>query len=132
MDHGDELGDAVGRRLHHVGGFDVQRRAVGKECIGIELCDFHDGLVLPLSALEHFVLAGVGIGGKMAHVGDIHHTLDVIAQIPEIFLQHILHNIAPEVANVSEMIDRRAAGVHFDFSGLVGNQLLLGSSKRII
>ena len=68
----------------------------------------------------------------MSHVGDVHHPLDIIAQIPEIFLQHVLHDVAPEVADVGEMVNRGTAGIHFDFPGLIGNKLLLGSGERVI
>ena len=38
------------------------RPAVLEEGVGVELGDLHDGLVLPLGALEHLVLAGVRVG----------------------------------------------------------------------
>ena len=61
LDHMNVFRDAVRGRLHDVRPLDVQLGAVGKEGVGIELCDLHDGLVLAARALEHLVLAGIGI-----------------------------------------------------------------------
>ena len=47
--------------------------AVLKKGVGVKLSDLHDGFVLPPGAFEHLILAGVGVAGQMAHVGDIHH-----------------------------------------------------------
>ena len=60
-DHLDELGNAVGRGLHHVRRLNIQLCAVGKECVRIKLCDLHDRLMLTLCTLEHLVLARVRV-----------------------------------------------------------------------
>ena len=130
---GDDLDivvDAVGGGLHHVGGLDVQLLAVLEEGVGVELGDLHDGLVLPLGALEHFVLAGVGVAGQVAHVGDVHDPVDVVALVAEEFLQHVLHDIGAEVADVGEVVHRGAAGVHLHMAGGVGGEfcLLMGGA----
>ena len=74
--------------------------------------DLHHGLVLPLGALEHLVLAGVGVGGQVSHVGDVHDAGDVIARVAEQLLQHVLHDIAAQVADVGKVVHCGAAGVH--------------------
>ena len=109
--------DAVGRRFHDVRAFDVEFFAVGKERIGVILRDFHDGLVFPAGALEHFVFAGVRVGRQMADVRDVHDALDVIPQIAEKFLQHIFHDVGAEVADVCKVVDGRPAGIHGDLTG---------------
>ena len=120
LDDLDEIVNEAGGRLHHVRPLDVQLAAVLEEGIGVELGDLHDGLVLPPGALEHLVLALVGVGGQMAHVGDVHHAVDVITGIAQVLLQYILHNIAAEVADVGKMIHGGAAGVHLHMTGRVG------------
>ena len=118
--------NTAGGGLNHIGTFDVQLVAVREKGVRIELRDFHNGLVLPLCALEHLILAGVGIGGKMAHIGDVHHPLDVVAQVSKGFLQHILHDVGAQVADVGIVVHRWAAGVHFHLIGRIwGKQFFL-------
>ena len=118
--------------LHHVGALDVQLAAVLEEGIGVELGDLHDGLVLPAGALEHLVLALVGIGGQVAHVGDVHDPVHIVAHIAQVLLQHILHDVAAEVADVGKVIHRGAAGIHLHVARRVGPELLLLMGGRII
>ena len=132
---GDDLDivtDHAGSGLHHVGVLDVQLLAVGKEGIGIKLGDLHHGLVLPLGPLEHLVLAGVGVGGQVSHVGDVHDAGDVIARIAEQLLQHVLHDIAAQIADVSKVVHCGAAGVHGHLARLMGDKLLLGVGCGIV
>ncbi len=68
----------------------------------------------------------------MAHVGDIHHALDRIALIAQELFQDILHDIAAQVADMGEMIDRRAAGIHFDKIGVIGDKFLFFMGCRVI
>ena len=74
-DYLDVLVDAVRRRLDDVRRLDVELGAVGEERAGIEFRDLHDGLVLALCALEHLVLAFVGVRGQVADVGNVHNAL---------------------------------------------------------
>ncbi len=103
---------------------DVQLAAVLKEGVGVELGDLHDGLVLPLGALEHLVLAGVRVGAQVAHVGDVHDPVHVIAAVAQELLQHVLHDVGAQVADVGEVVHRGAAGVHLHPAGGVGGELL--------
>jgi hypothetical protein len=48
----------------------------------------------------------------MSDVGDVHNSGDVIARVTKILLEHVLHYISPEVADVCEVIDGRAAGIN--------------------
>ena len=85
--------------------------------------------MLPVSALEHLILALVSIRGQVAHVRDVHDTVDAVAGIAQELFQHVLHDIAAEVANVGEVIHRGAAGIHFHMAGGVGGEFsfLMGS-----
>ena len=132
---GDDLDivvDEAGGGLHDVGTLDVELLAVGKEGVGIELRDLHDGLVLALGALEHLVLALVGVARKVADVGDVHDAVDAVACEAEVLLQHILHDVAAQIADVGKVIDSRAAGVHLDVVRGMGLELFLFVGGRII
>ena len=129
---GDDLDiviDQAGGGLNGVRPLDIQLAAVVKESVGIVLGHLHDGLVLPVSALEHFILAFVSVRGQMAHVRDVHDTVDAVAGIAQELFQHVLHDIAAEVADVGEVIHRGAAGIHFHMAGGVGGEFsfLMGS-----
>ena len=122
---GDDLDiviDQAGGGLNGVRPLDIQLAAVVKESVGIVLGHLHDGLVLPVSALEHFILAFVSVRGQMAHVRDVHDTVDAVAGIAQELFQHVLHDIAAEVADVGEVIHRGAAGIHFHMAGGVGGE----------
>lgn len=56
--------------------------------------------MLALGALEHLILALVGVGGQMADIRDVHYTLDVVAGVAQILLQNVLHDVAAEIADV--------------------------------
>ena len=110
--------------LDDVGALDVELLAVGKERVGVELGDLHDGLVLALGALEHLVLALIGIRGQVSHVGDVHDAVYVVARVAQVFLQHVLHDIGAQVTDVGEVVHRGTAGVHLHMAGGVGLELL--------
>ena len=88
--------------------------------------------MLALCALEHLVLALVGVARKVADVGDVHDALDVIAGIAQILFKNVLHDVRAEVSDVRKVIHRRAAGVHLDYIRMIGNKLLFLSCRRII
>ena len=128
----DILVDAVCCRLNNVGGLDVELCAVGEECVGVELCYFHYGLVLALCALEHLVLALVGVAREVADVGNIHNALNVIADVAQILFKNVLHDVRAEVSDVRKVVHRRATGVHLDYIRMIGNKVLFLSCCRII
>ena len=122
---GDDLDIVIneaGGGLHHIRALDIQLAAVIKEGVRIILGYLHDGLVLPVSALEHLILALVSIRGQVAHVRDVHDTVDAVAGIAQELFQHVLHDIAAEVADVGEVIHRGAAGIHFHMARCVGGE----------
>ena len=132
LHHVDILVDAVGSRLDYIGPLDVQLVAVREEGVGIELRDLHDGLVLAAGAFEHLILAGIRVGCQMAHIGDVHNPLDIVAGVAQGFFQHIFHNIGTQVADVGVVIHRGSAGVHLHLLGIVGNKQFLLVGQRIV
>ena len=75
-----------------------------------------------LMAADRLILPGVGIAGQVANVGDVHHAENVVARPTQEFFQHVLHDIAAEVADVGEVIHGGAAGIHLDLAGLVSGK----------
>ncbi len=122
--HMDELRNAVCGGLHHVRRLDIQLCAVAEKSVRVKLCDLHHGLVLPLRALEHLILPGIRIGGQMPHICDIHNALHVIPHVAQGLLQHILLDIAAQIADMGKMVDCGAAGVHGHLPVLIGNKSL--------
>ena len=132
---GDDLDIVInkaGSGLHGVRPLDVQLAAVVKEGVGVVFGYLHDGLVLPVGALEHFILALVSVGGQMAYIRDVHDAVDAVAGVAQEFFQHILHDVAAEVADMGEVIHRGAAGVHFHVAGGVGGKFSLFVGSGVV
>ena len=110
----------------------IERVAIRKKCVRIELRDLHYSFMLALCALEHLILARIGIACKMPYVGYIHSALHVIAGKAQIFFKHILHYIAAQVAYVRIVIHRRPAGIHLYQAWIVGYELFFFVRCRII
>ena len=132
FDHFDEVIDIGGCRNDDFRNLDVQLAAVRKECIGIELRDLHDGLVLTLGAFEHLVLTGIAVRGQVTDVGDVHCTLDIVACVGQVLFQHVLHDVGTEVADVCKVIDGRTAGVHGHLTRFMGDKFVAGVCKRVV
>ena len=73
--------DAVGSRLHHLRTFDIELITISKKRICVELGDLHNGFILSLGTLEHFIFASIRIGSQMANIGNIHNPLNIVANI---------------------------------------------------
>ena len=58
----------------------------------------------------------------MAYVRDVHDAVDTVPGIAQELFQHVLHDIAAEVADVGEVIHRGAAGIHFHMARCVGGE----------
>ena len=119
-------------RLDHVWGLDVQLAAVVKKGVGVESGDLQHPFPLPLGPLEHLVLAGVRVPGQVAHVGDVHHPVHVVALIAQVLLQHVLHDIGAQVADVGIVVHRGPAGVHLHPARGMGAQGLLAMGGGIV
>ena len=55
----------------------------------------------------------------MPHIGDVHHPIHLIALVPQKFLQHVLHQVGAQIADMGKMVHRGAAGIQPHFSRLV-------------
>ena len=128
----DEFRDAGGGRLHHVGGFDIQLAAVLKKGVGVVFCDLHHRFMLPLCALQHLILTGIGVAGKVPHIGDIHNPLHPVAAVPQVFFQHVLHDVGTQIADMGKVIHRGAAGIHLHQTGVVGHKFLFFVAQAVI
>ena len=128
----DILINAAGSWLNNVGLLDVQLAAVVKKSVSVELGNLHDSFMLAAGALEHLVFSLIRVGGQMADVCDVHDALHGIARVAEVFFQHILHDIAAQIANMRKVIDRRAAGIHFDQLRVIGDKFFLFVCGRVV
>src|SRR5437762_2238480 len=114
----DLLADVIGGAAKKRRVLDVERAHVLEERAGIELRDLPRGLAGAPRTLFHLVLAGVGVGGEMAHVGDVHDVRNVIAVPFQHPPEQVLEQESAEVADVLVVVNRRAAGVEPDRTGL--------------
>ena len=128
----NEFINAAGGRFYHLRALDIQLFAVGEKCVRVKLCDLHDGLILTLSALQHLILAGIGIGSQVAHIGDVHNTDHIITLITQSLFQHIFHDIGAQIADMRKMIHRRAAGIHLDNIRIVRLKQFLLVGKGVV
>ena len=132
LDNLDKLINARGCRLYHLRAANVERLAILKEFFGVELRDLHNRLLLALCALEHLVLARVGIACQVTNVGDVHNTRNVIAVVAEVAVKDIFHNVGAQITDVRKVINRRAAGVHAHLAGHVRDEFFFCPCKRIV
>lgn len=58
--------------------------------------------MLAPSALEHLILALVGVGGQVSHVGDVHDAVHIVPGVAQVLLQHVLHDVGAQVADVGK------------------------------
>ena len=121
LDVGDEfdlLADVVGGAAEDRRVLDVERAHVLEERAGIELRDFPRGLAGAPRTLFHLVLAGVGVGSEMAHVGDVHDVRNLVAVPFQHSPEQIFEQEGAEVPDVLVVVDGRAAGVEAGRTGL--------------
>ena len=85
---------------------------VGHERIGVELRDVPHGLAFAGCALFHLVIAVIRVAREVAYVGDVHDVVHLVAVVVERTHQEVFENVRAEVADVGEMVHRRATTVH--------------------
>ena len=108
---GDHLFDMVGgdrpfRRLADIEPVDIL--PIG---IGIIFGDIPRRLAGLRRCLFHLVIAGIGIGGQMADIGDIDDMGEPVALPAQRPAQQIGENIGAHIADMLIIIDGRAAGI---------------------
>jgi hypothetical protein len=131
-DEGDLLRDVVGRPAQHRGILDVERLHVGNERRRYRAARSPRPTCRSAGALLHLVFAGVGIGGEMADIGDVHHMANAVAVPLESALQQVLEQERPVVADVLIVVDRRAAGVEADFAAGVQRLERAQRSREVV
>ena len=132
FDDPDELIDDRGRGNDDLRLFDVELSAVLEERIGVKLRDLHDGFMLTLRALEHLILAGIRVTCQMADVRDVHGAAHIVAYVAQELFKHVLADIAAQVADMSKVVDGRAAGIHIDAVAVDRHELIDRFGLRVI
>ncbi len=84
------------------------------ECVGVIGGDLPGAAPLATRAGFELVFAHIPVAGKVAHIGDVHHMLDLQAVEGEHPLEDIAENIGPEVADVGVVVHGRTTGVETD------------------
>ena len=128
----DEFGNAGGGGLHHIRDLNIQLAAVLKEGVGVVFGDLHHRFMLALRALQHLVLAGIGVAGEMSHIGDVHDPLYIVAAVPQVFFQHILHDVGAQIADMGKVVHGGAAGIHLHDVRVVGHKFLFFVAQTVI
>ena len=109
----DHVGDVLGRPREDVRREEIQEPGVGVEGGLVGVGDLGRRLVLQPGRDEHPVLAAVeSLVPEMADVGDVLDLQDGDAVIQDDPPDQVRQEEGPEVADVGEAVDRRAAGVH--------------------
>ena len=117
--------DGLDLLLYMIGGLapdmrllDVQVPEVALKGFGIFPGDLPGGLAGAAGALLHLVLAGIGVGFQMPHVGDVHDMIDLQSVVLQHPSQNVLEDVGAQVADMGVIVDRRTAGVHARLAGL--------------
>lgn len=69
--------------------------------------------------------------GLVVHVGDVHHVHDPEPAELEEPLEEVFEDIGPEIADMGEIIDGRAAGVELDFARDEGRKRLYFAAQGV-
>ncbi len=132
FNHADKVIHTSRGRLHDVRAFNVQQCAIGKKCVRIKFRKLAHRFVFALRPQKHLVFPAVRIIRQMPDIRYIHHARYVITRIPQIFFQHVFHQIRAQIPDMRKIIDRRPAGVHLYFSRFVRNKFFHRSCQGII
>ena len=88
--------------------------------------------MLALGALDHLVLALVGVAREVADVGDVHHAVHAVTRKAQILFQHVLHDVGAQIADVGKVVHGRAAGVHLHMVRRMGLEFFLFMGRGIV
>ena len=118
------LPDIFGGRAEHFRLHTVQRLEIFKESLRIYFNHVPGAFSLAAGAGLHLVLAGIGVGGEVPHVGDVHHALDPVAQEFHRAHQAVLGYIGAHVPYMGVKVDCGAAGVDPGLAFFIGLKAL--------
>ena len=68
----------------------------------------------------------------MTNVGNVHNSFYIVTEITQVLLKNILHDVGTEVADVSKVVNSRAAGVHFYLAFFKRDKLLFLLTESVI
>ena len=122
LNHVDDFRDRVGDTGVHVSAADAQRVGVGEIFFDVFVCDFFGGAVFFVGTVDDFIV----------DVGEILNEGHIVADVFEIAAQHVEHDKGSGVADVKIIVDRRAAGIHFDFPSFDGFKGFLAVGHRVV
>jgi len=117
LGEGDHFGDVIGGDRPARGLADVEIGEVGLERGGVMRGDVPDRLGRGAGGGFHLVVAGVGVGGQMADIGDVDDMGERIALPGQRAAQRVGEDIGAQVADVGVIVDRRAARINADAPG---------------
>ncbi len=122
LDDFDNLADFLRGARVEGGGFDVQVLHVLLEVIDVAFRE--------LEGIDaHFIGAADDL---VIHVGEVHGVLNIIAAVFEVPADNVEHHSGHRVADMSFVVDSRAADIHLDLSRFKRLQRFLLASQRII
>ena len=130
--HGlDLLDDMAGGTRLDGRGLHVQQTHGLVVALGVGLDHFHGLQILEFRLLRDLVLAFVRIVLQMAHVGDVPHVADLVAEVLEKPEKDVVCNARTGVAEMRVPIDGRAADVHAHVARMDGHEELLAARQGI-
>ncbi len=128
----EHLRDVLGGTREDMGGQDVDRRLVDVECRLVRVGDLRGRLVLQAGGDEHPILAAVeALVAEVADVGDVLDVEDLDAVVEEHAPDQVGEHERPEVADVGEAVDGRAARIHPDAATVRRENRLNGPAEGV-
>ena len=132
LSEGDHAVDMVGRQREAGGIADVQVLEIGFERLRIMVCDGPDILAALLRGGLHLVVAGIGVAGQMADVGDVDDVGEAIALPRQRPAKRVGEEVRAQIADMGVVIDRRPARIDADVGGVGGLERLRGSGQAVV
>ncbi len=129
---GDHPWDVFGGPGSDVRSQDVERGGVLEKKPRIVLRDLPRIPTRPPRADGHAILALVGVGGEVAHVGDVHHLPHLVAQVLKGAPDDVGHDVGAHVADVRLVVDGGATVIHPHLSRLNGPESLFAACHRVV
>ena len=105
-----------------LGGFDAESFAIVEEGL-----DEFFGVIADAE-----VLGGCVSDDAVVYVGEIHYVSQAVAAKFQEAAQNVLENEGAVIADVGEVVDGGAAGVHGDFAGFFGDEGLGLVGERVV
>jgi hypothetical protein len=124
-------GDLDVSKYRPVGRQDVQRGHVGEERLRVEVGDVRHRPGLPGGRHLELVLAGVGVGHRVAHVGDVDDVPDTDPLPAQGAAERVGEHVRAHVAQVREVVHGGPAAVQAHHIG-GRREVLDPPSERVI